>query len=303
MRIIAHDTRNALVIYSTRPEYKKIETTLRKLDILPLQVLIQATIAEVTLNDQLRYGVQWFFDSGRRGTFTLSDAAGGAVSSLFPGFSYVFNRSSIRVVLNALSEITDVNVVSAPHLLVLDNQSAAMQVGDQVPVATQSSVSTIDPASPIVNSINYRDTGVILRVTPRINSGGLITLEIEQEVSDVSTTTTSTLNSPTIQQRRFSSSVAVQSGESVVLGGLIRDRTERGKSGVPLLSDIPIFGALFGARSNADSRTELMVVLTPQIVRNQFEARTATEEMRRRLKQVAPYTYNDGHSPTQPKTP
>jgi general secretion pathway protein D len=225
------------------------------------------------------------------------------VNSVFPGFSYVFNNASIRVVLNALSEMTDVNVVSAPHLLVLDNQSAAMQVGDQVPIATQSSVSTIDPASPIVNSINYRDTGVILRVTPRINSGGLITLEIEQEVSDVSATTTSTLNSPTIQQRRFSSTVAVQSGESVVLGGLIRDRTDRGKSGVPLLSDIPIFGALFGARNNTDTRIELMVVLTPQIVRNQFEARTATEEMRRRLKQVAPYTYSDGNSPTQPKTP
>jgi general secretion pathway protein D len=304
MRIIAHDTRNALVIYATRAEYLKVETTLRKLDILPLQVLIQATIAEVTLTDELRYGVQWFLDSGRRGTFTFSELATGAVQSVFSdpggGFSYVFNRSSRNIVLNALSQITDVNVVSAPHVLVLDNQSASLQVGDQIPVSTRSSQSVTDPNAPIVNSVEYRDTGVILKVTPRINAGGLITLEIDQEVSDVSRISASDVT-PTIQQRRFSSTVAVQTGESVVLGGLIRDRTDKGKSGVPLLSDIPVFGALFGSRATTDTRTELIVVLTPQVVRNQGEARAVTDEMRRRLRKAAPYTFNDGRAPTQPR--
>ena len=286
IRIFAVETSNSLVILATPNEYRQVESALRQLDTIPLQVLISATIAEVRLNDDLQYGVQWFFDTGNT-EITLSDAASGAVGGAFPGLSVLFSgNSNARVVLNALQEVTDVNVVSSPQLMVLDNHSAELQVGDQVPVATQSSVSSIDPEAPIVNSIQFRDTGVVLNVTPRVNAGGLVTLDIEQEVSDVIPTTTSGIDSPTIQQRRIRSSVAVQSGETVALGGLIRNRRTKNKSGVPFLSQIPVLGALFGKTESFDDRTELLILIRPRVVRNLKEAREMTEELRKQIKVI-----------------
>ena len=288
IKIIADEANNALVIMATGIEYRRIEAALRKLDVEPLQVVIEATIAEVTLNDQLRYGVQWFLQTGNF-NFSLSDAATGTVASLFPGFSGVYQGSAeTRAVINALSSVTDVNVISSPQLMVLDNQTAVLQVGDQVPVATQSAVTTIDPNAPIVNSIEFRDTGVILQVTPRVNASGLVTIDIVQEVSDVVATTTSGIDSPTIQQRSISSTVAVKSGETVILGGLIRDSKGITKTGFPVLKDIPLLGALFRDTNNTDSRTELMVLLTPKVVRNAQDARDISEDLRRRFRHLAP---------------
>ncbi|RMD62073.1 MAG: type II secretion system protein GspD [Alphaproteobacteria bacterium] len=287
IRIIADERNNALVILATTGEYRMIEATLKRLDITPLQVLIEVTIAEVTLNDDLRYGLQWFFNSGAS-SITFSTLSSGTVSSAFPGFSYALSAADARVILNALTEITDVRVISSPQLMVLDNQSARLQVGDEVPIATQTAVSVSDPQAPIVNSIEFRDTGVILEVTPRVNAGGLVTLEVLQEVSDVTETTTSDLNSPTIQQRSIRSTVAVQSGDTVALGGLIQDRNEESTSGLPLLSDIPIFGNLFKSTSNAKRRTELLVLITPRVVRDQREAQEVTEELRKRLTGISP---------------
>lgn len=288
IRVIAVDSSNALVIHATPQDYRMVEDAVRQLDVLPLQVLIEATILEVSLNDQLRFGVQWFFDSGQS-EFSLSEIADGAAGSIFPGFSYVFGMTQdVRIVVNALSEVTDVNVISSPQLMVLDNQPAELQVGDEVPIATQSAVSVNDPDAPIVNSIEFRNTGVILRVTPRVNSSGLVVMEIEQEVSSVVATTTSGIDSPTIQQRKISSTVAIQSGESVTLGGLIRENRQKGSTGVPILSDIPLFGALFGAKNDTQSRTELLVLITPRVVRNQREAREVTNELRDRMRFVEP---------------
>ena len=288
IRIIAVDSSNSLVILATPRDYRLVEDAIKRLDVLPLQVLIEATILEVTLNDDLRFGVQWFFDSGDS-EFTLSEFADGTIGSLFPGFSYVFQSTSdVRLVVNALSEITDVNVVSSPQLMVLDNQSAELQVGDEVPVATQQAVSVTDADAPIVNSIEFRDTGVILRVTPRVNSGGLVVMDIEQEVSSVVQTTTSGIDSPTIRQRRLTSTVAIQSGETVTLGGLIRDETNRTSSGIPLLSDIPVLGFMFGSRADDRDRTELLVLITPRVVRNQREARDVTNELRQRMQAIEP---------------
>jgi len=266
-----------------------VSEALRKLDIMPLQVLIEATIAEVTLNDELRYGLQWFFKTGGDSELTLSEAASGAAAQIFPGFSYLFQTGGdVRVVLNALDSITDVNVISSPQLMVLDNQTARLQVGDQVPIATQSSVSVTDPDAPIVNQIQFLDTGVILNVTPRVNAGGMVILEIEQQVSDVVATTTSGIDSPTIRQRQISSTVAVQSGETIALGGLIRESSSHTSSGLPILKDIPVVGALFGKTSNDTTRTELLVLITPRVVSNQDEARAVTDELRRRLRAVIP---------------
>jgi general secretion pathway protein D len=287
IRIIADDTTNALVVRATPREYEKIREALDELDVLPLQVLIEATIAEVTLTDELRYGVEWFFRSGDF-EFSFTPSA----TALLPvgGFQGIFDSGNdVRVLLQALDAITDVNVVSSPQLMVLDNQTARIQVGDQVPISVQSSTSVIDPDAPVVNSIEYRDTGVILLVTPRVNASGLVIMEIQQEISnvvDAPTTTISEASSPTINQRQINSTVAILSGETVALGGLIQDQRERAQSGIPFLSRLPIVGALFRSRSNAVTRTELLVLITPSVVENPVRARAVTDELRRRLRSL-----------------
>jgi general secretion pathway protein D len=290
IQIVPDVRNNALVVSATPEEYRQIEGALQQLDVTPLQVLIEATIAEVTLTDQLRYGLEWFFHTGDS-NFTFSSLATGAVAPAFPGFSYALSSANAQVVLNALSQITDVKVISSPQLMVLNNETARLQVGDQVPIATQEVQSVTDSNAPIVNSIEYRDTGVILNVSPRVNSGGLVVLDIVQEVSDVVQTTTSDLNSPTIQQRRVKSTVAVQSGESVALGGLIRDANSKGVTGLPLLSEIPVVGNLFKTTDNTQRRTELLILLTPRVVTNLKDAREITEELRSRVRALAPLEF------------
>lgn len=287
-RIIADGRNDALLVFATPQEYRMVERTVKRLDIPPLQVLIEATIAEVSLNDQLRYGLRWFFQNqgatGRRtNTLGFSDAQNGSVNQQFPGFSYLFAGRSARVALSALGELTHVNVVSSPQLMVLDNGTARLQVGDQVPVPSRQSVSTIDPNAPIVNSIDFKDTGVILEVTPHVNASGMVVLDIRQEVSDVVPTTTSGIDAPTIQKRVIESTVAVQTGETIALGGLIKDSRKRGKSGIPVLMSLPVFGNLFRTNTTTTDRTELLVLLTPKVVRDPAEARAVTGELRKRL--------------------
>ena len=285
--VIADERTNSLVFLASAAEFEMIEAALQRLDITPLQVLIEATIAEVQLNDTLQYGLQWFFGDGDvAGTFSTSD--GGAVLPSFPGFNFIIDTSNVRAVLNALTEITDVRIISAPQVMVLDNQSARLQVGDEVPVATQAAVSVTDPDAPIVNSIEQRDSGVILEVTPRINASGLVTLDVIQEISIVEETTTSSINSPTFRQRRIDTTVAVNSGNTVALGGLIQEITEDRTSGIPLLSEIPVLGNLFKTTAESTVRTELLVLITPQVVRNSIDAKEVTEELKRRLSTVIP---------------
>lgn len=288
VRITPEEETNSLLIYATADEYTDIIAALDKLDIVPLQVLIEGVVAEVLLTDDLRYGVQWFFDAGK-GEFTLSDLASGAVSSAFPGFSFALTGvNNVKAVLNALSSITDVNVISAPEVLVLSNQTATLQVGDQVPIATQSAQSILDPNALLVNTVQYKDTGVILEVTPRVNASGTIVMDVSQQVSDVVPTTTSNLNSPTIRQRQISSAVAVESGETIALGGLIRDARTEGNQGIPILKDIPYLGFLFGSTIKRAERTELLVLITPRIIRNTEDGRKITEELRQRMRVVQP---------------
>lgn len=284
MRLKADEVNNALLILATPREYRVIEAALAKLDIPPLQVMIEAVVAEVTLTDELKYGVQWLFQPGAQ-SFTLSQASTGAVAGSFPGFSAVLRQGAdIRAVLNMLSSVTTVNVVSSPKLMVMNNQTATLQVGDQVPISTQSAVSTSSAGAPVVSTIQYRDTGVILKVTPRVNEGGLVAMDITQEVSDVTSTTTSKLDSPTIQQRKVSSSVSVTTGETIAMGGLIRDRRTNGSSGIPLLKDVPLMGNLFKSTTEATTRTELLVLITPQVVRSPTDIRRVTQELRERLR-------------------
>jgi general secretion pathway protein D len=282
IRIIADDQNNAIFVLASEQDYKLVQAAIEHLDIGLLQVLIEATIAEVSLTDNLRYGVQWFFEHNNS-SITLSRVASGATNALFPGFGYLFAADNATVVIDALEAVTDVNVISAPQVMVLDNRVARLEVGDEVPIATQSAVSTIDPDAPIVNSISYRNTGVILTVQPRVNSSGFVTLTIEQEVSDVVATTTSGIDSPTFRNRRIKSSVTVKDGATIALGGLIRDGRTEGVQGIPVLSQIPVLGFFFGSTTDNAQRTELLVLLTPRVVRNPDEADTVTHELKQRL--------------------
>lgn len=300
-RIVADEANNALLIRAAAKEYKKIEAALRELDKQPLQVLLEATIAEVSLNNELSYGVQWFFGSGDSGV-TLSEFSNGAVGQLFPGFSGLLSRGDVRVVLNALDSVSEVNVVSSPQILVLDNQTAELEVGDEVPIVTQQAEGIETSDARVVNTVEQRQTGVILSVTPRVNANGQVVLDIEQEVSDVVRTTTSGIDSPTIAQRRISTSVAVSSDQTVVLGGLIQDDVDEIESGVPILKEIPLLGALFRATTRVTKRTELLVMITPKVLTNQRDAIEATEELRQRFWDLEPLQAKLGRRSHDPST-
>lgn len=290
IRIIADEINNALVILSTPEQYRQIQTALRQLDVVPMQVLIEATIAEITLTDDFRFGLEWFFtnridsNQGRAG-LDLDSIAG--IATGFPAFSYTLTDSAgiVRGVLNTLAADSKLNVISSPSLMVLNNQTASIQVGDQVPVTTQQQQST-GVGSTIINSIEFRDTGVLLTVTPRVNPGGLVIMEIEQEVSDVAPDSFDL--TPTIRQRRITSSVAIESGETVVLGGLIRENQSSLQSGIPFLYKLPIIGPLFGSINNSGRRTELVVLITPRSIQGTDESRKITEEYRNKMESLKP---------------
>lgn len=292
LRIIPDPQNNALLIYGTARENDTVEAMLRKIDILPLQVRIDAVIAEVQLNDNLQYGTQFFFQAGGLNGMlnfaSLTAAQTPAQTQLnlnFPGFFLGGHGvGGAPFALNALQQVTTVKVLSSPELLVLDNQPARLQVGDVVPYLSQTSQSTETAGAPVITSINYQQTGVVLDVTPRVNSGGLVTLDISQEVSDVATTlTTPGINSPTFFDRSISSRVVVQDGQTVGLAGLISDNTTTGNQGIPWLKDVPILGALAGNQNNTRQRTELLMLLTPHVIHDQRDARALTEDMREQL--------------------
>ena len=292
LKVVADDKNNILLIYARPRDYHMLEQTLQRLDIVPVQVLIEATIAEVTLNNDLQYGLQWFFTKGA-GRFGLSSGTSftntsADITGSVPGFNYVLGGTNTKVVLSALSDITKVNVVSSPELLVLDHRTAALQVGDQVPVINQTQQSTVASDAALIQSIQYVNTGVVLQVTPRVNKTGIVTLDIDQSVSDVAKTTSSGIDSPTISQRRVVTSAVVKDGDTIALGGLISRNKTVGSSGIPFLADIPVLGALFGTQTRNDDRTELLILLTPRIIRDSDEARNVTEELRNRLEAIKP---------------
>ncbi len=261
---------------------------LHKVDIIPLQVLIEATIAEVDLNDQLQYGTQFFFKADH-----VAETLGPPNIANFPSLnSLTFPSSSPYFILSkgpnfalsALAQVTKVKILSAPEVMVLDNQAARLQVGQQVPVLTGTATSTLAAGAPVVNSVDYHETGVIMQVTPRVNTGGLVSLDIAQEVSSVAAAATNTVTgSPTFNDQVFRTRVAVQDGQTVGMAGLITDNVQEGNSGLPFLKDIPLVGTLFSTQSNARMRAELLVLITPHVVHDQRDARALTEDLRTQL--------------------
>jgi general secretion pathway protein D len=290
-KISSDETNNAIVVYATPRDYAIIEDALRKLDVTPSEVLIEAAIVEVTLTDQMQYGVQWSFATphsvgalSQSATTTLTQGVIPALTPSFPGLSVIFtNGSSLQANLSALENLTKIKVVSAPKLMVLNNQTASLQVGDQVPVIAASALSTVGTNAPLINEIDYHDTGIILKITPRVNSSGLVLLDVAQEVSDVVPNTVSDIDSPQFSTRRISTAIAVGDGDVVALGGLFSNSSTHTKTGLPYLSRIPVLGALFGQVNNNDQRTELIVLLQPRVVRGEGDAKGMTEELRLKL--------------------
>lgn len=279
-RVAADDARNALVVRAPRAQHAEIEGLLRELDSPARQVLLEATIAEVTLNDRLDIGTRWFFENGNF-DFRSSDRAG-AIAGNDTGFTAVFGSNSANVALSALAAVTDVKVISAPTLMVIDNKEGVLQIGDQVPIVTsQSQDQTAD--APILTQVEYRDTGIILRVRPRIGNGGRVTLDISQEVSDVAETETSGIDSPTIRQRKVQTSVALTDGQTLALGGLVQESDNVSRSEVPGLGRVPVVGNLFRNKDSRRGRTELLILIRPRVILSDGDANSATAYWRTKL--------------------
>jgi general secretion pathway protein D len=307
VRITPDTVNNTLLIYADRQNYRIIESTLQQLDRPQLQVAIDATVAEVTLNDTLNYGVQTFLTSKNLGlkpdtgsiynssvapsssssssttTSTASSviaaAASTAISRALPGFNFLIgSEANPSVILDALHDYTDVKVLSNPSLVVIDNQVATLQVGDAVPISTGSAIAA---SSTVVNTTDYRNTGIILRVAPRVNANGNVRLDVEQEISNVASA--SSTNTPTISQRTIKSSISVASGQTVLLAGLITETKNGDRSGIPLLEDIPNMGDAFAHTSKTGQRTELIIFIRPQIIRDGADAHFVAEELRSKL--------------------
>ncbi len=290
VRITADPVNNTLLIYANQENYRVIEQTLRQLDRPQLQVSIDATIAEITLNESLSYGVQFFLKSrdigagDDKGSALLTRGTSAVLGRALPGFNFLLGtEAEPRFILDALRNVSDVKVLSTPSVVVLDNQVATLQVGDQVPVATASATVLTGTGAPVVNTIDYRNTGVILRVVPRINSNGNVLLDVEQEISNVAAGSAGSLT-PTVSQRRVKSSIAVASGQTVLLAGLISERSDSGRSGLPLIDQLGEFGKLFGSNNRSAQRTELIIFIRPQIIRDGVDAMRVAEELRTKLR-------------------
>jgi general secretion pathway protein D len=312
VRLTADVTNNAILVYANDESQRIVEQTIRQIDRPQRQIAIEATIAEITLNDQLNYGVQYFLASQKGsisntipgitpspaggttstgGTTTtaiepasnaVNAAAGALLGRVLPGFNLLVGaENSPRVILDALHNITNVKVLSNPSLVVLDNQAATLQVGDQVPFST-GTATVLTANNTVVNTIDYKNTGIILRVLPRANANGNVVLDIEQEISSVAAGSTGSLT-PTISQRRVKSSIAVTSGQTVLLAGLISETENKQRQGIPGLDAIPGLGDAFSHQTNSRARTELILFIRPTVIRDPIDAHVIAEEMRSKM--------------------
>lgn len=313
VRVMADELNNSVLVWGTPAEFERIESSLKKLDLPPTQVLIEASIVEVTLNDTLQYGLQWAFsgDVGNKGYSgnggllgsttdgssgaTSLDAATGALAGLTlgQGFNYTLKNSlgNIKAVLTALAGKTQVKVVASPSLMVLDNHQAAISVGTQQPY--QSGTTVVGTSGTPISNYAYKDTGVSLMVTPSVNAGNLVTMTVNQSVTDVGAQDKVT-NQRSFLQRQLSSRVAVRSGESIVMGGLIQENSSSGRAGIPFLHDLPVVGNLFGSTNNTGARTELIVIITPRVVRTDVDVREVSDDLRDQMRSLTPLLKSSG---------
>ncbi|PZF76276.1 type II secretion system protein GspD [Aestuariivirga litoralis] len=288
IRITPNPTNNTIVISATPKDYRKILATLRQMDAPSTQVLINTMIAEVSLNNQLRYGVQAYFETNNF-AFALAGAKpatnGPIISPQFPGMNFLWGGiSNPKVVVDALSGITNVRIVSSPSILVLENETATIKVGDQIPIQSQTAVTD---GGNFVNSYEYRDTGVILKVKPRVSANGVVTIELGQELSAVQRDSSGVGDNPKFTQRSVTSKVSVNDQQTVLLGGLISGIEERARNTVPGADRVPILGNLIGTTDNNGQRTELIVFITPKIIRNGEEVARESQDLRNKMRNLS----------------
>ena len=310
VQIIPDEGTNSLVIKASPQDFLQIKRVIEKIDTIPRQVVIQVLVAEITLTDQLQYGVEWWLKNGRisfdgrtrnaqlgldtglvapTGNPVTSVPSGGATGGL--NFLLFNGVGDITGLFNLLATNTDVNILSAPHVLASDGKLAKIEVGSEEPVVTQtvsSPLTTTTGALSTSNSVQYRPTGILLEVKPSINASGLVTLAVTQEVSargaDVGVGGSTY---PSFTKRKVTTEVTIEEGRTLLIAGLIQDRGNRSSQGLPGLKDIPLLGALFGTRNRTSDKTELMMTITPYVVRTKDEGERLTksfEESVARLK-------------------
>lgn len=306
VRIVADEVTNSLIVLATKRDYGLIVDVLRRIDVVPRQVVLEVTIAEVNLNKDLEFGIAYAFadgalqgalkpgnnlyqTQGRRnvgGLFANTDPIGGQINSLSPAgnaYALITNGNQFAMLLKALASRTNVKILSAPHIIAADNREAHILVGESIPILTSTSQSTLATAS-VINSVQYRDTGKILTVLPQVNSRGLVNLQIRQEVSAVKDASFGSTNSPSFLTREAETTLVVNDGGTVMIGGIIDDTIQRGRSGVPFLMDAPWIGFLFRNETNSLDRTELLLTITPYVIRNREESEIVTSEFEERIR-------------------
>jgi general secretion pathway protein D len=295
-RIFPDDKANSIIILSTPEDYELISETITKIDIVPRQVMIEALVASLTLADNLRFGLQWTIQNDLmiKGLwpFTEDIDISGALELNTPSSSSAFSYTSldeagnIKLLIQALAEDNKAKVLSAPHILVSDNREAKIQVGDQVPIATQLTTNTETTPAQTTTTIQYKDTGTILKVKPQVNDSGLVALEITQEVSVADTTQVLGTEQFVIRKREVTTNLVAQDGQTIVIGGLIDEQTTKARTGIPVLSRIPVLGYLFGSTIDDTTRTELVILLTPRVIKNQAQASSVSTDYLQRVKEV-----------------
>ncbi|MDA8239752.1 MAG: hypothetical protein M0Z67_05175 [Nitrospiraceae bacterium] len=303
-RIIPDEVTNSIVILATPEDYALIYDTIKKIDIPPRQVMIEGLIVDITLNDNLSYGLSWSLNTDVRFSGikpfkngvnlsgdAFNNAAGLSSTPQDKGFTFIGKDPSgnLRAVLTALEDRSRAKVVAAPHILVSDNREARIQIGQQIPIATStnSQIASTTTVTPVLTStIQYKDIGIILKVKPQVNDSGLISLELSQEISAVSSSTVTVggLGEVAIDKTEATSNLVARDGETIIIGGLIREDNTHGTTGLPFLSRIPILGALFGNKEDKVTRKETIILLTPHVIRNEKEAGEITSNYIKRYK-------------------
>lgn len=282
VEIVVDEVTNALIIRATERDYRIVEKTIKKLDIYPKQVLIEVLIAEIRLDDEFKMGVEWGYMNEMDEAQYQVDVTGvpNLASEITSGLKYMVDKTDrFKAKLQAFASDDRVNILSSPHIIASDNMEAKIDIAEEIPIVS-GKVTTTSAEPVVTETVEYRDTGIILTVTPHINDKGLVTLDLSQEVSELSG---SVGGNPTFLKRKAQTSMVVQNGQSVIIGGLIRDTWSAGKQGVPVLSRIPIMGSLFGVHKKTANRSELMLLLTPRVIASIEEADLITREFRDKL--------------------
>jgi general secretion pathway protein D len=299
LKIVTDEASNSIIVRAIPMDYAVIKETIERLDRVPKQVLIEVLIAEVTLSGDTEFGVEWALTNpdaslgGYKGqsrvesTFGIGGLGKPLTQALDKGFTYRFDSNRLQAFLVAQASKNKLNILSCPQILAADNKEARIEVGEEVPIVTSEYVPlTTQQVDQTSRSIEYRNTGVILSVTPRINEKGLVAMDISQEVSKAQPLVTGGVQSPTITNRKAETTLVVQNATTIIIGGLIRQEASKSISGIPFLSGIPLVGYFFSDTKSSKKKLELIILITPHVVTNINEAEIISREFKNKVEQI-----------------